>query len=247
MASRWCRSPSSGEYFDKECDMKISNRHFHTIALIGLDGSGKSTQTMLLNEALTKQGARVVQIHPFGRKLLSVIPHRVILGSSSTGRRATSPRLLIRMAAIAEILDIGLYVWAAYIWCVLLRLFGHRDVWLVSDRSFDDILVKHRRLQSLSPRLLEHVRSLVPHAGVTIWLHTEPSIARARDNDFDSAYYEELHAAYSAVATRFGWRIIPTSDQTREAVFAHITEELGPYALYTDLEGSRDNLDAPIP
>ncbi len=227
--------------------MNTSNRHFHTVALVGMDGSGKSTQTTLLNEALAKQGARVIQIHPFGRKLLSVIPDRVGLRSSSTGRRPASPRLSTRMAAIAEILDIGLFVWAAYIWCMLLRLFGHRDVWLISDRSFDDILVKHRRLQSLSPSLLEHVRGLVPHPGVTIWLHTEPSIARARDNDFDSAYYEELHAIYSAVADRFGWRIVPTSGQPREAVFARIIEKLRPHALYADVEGLRDNHNAPIP
>jgi hypothetical protein len=172
-----------------------------------------------------EQGARVVLIHPFGRKLLAIIPKHVAPKAAANARHM-QPSLIQRVAAIAEILDIGLYVWVAYIRCLVFALLGRRDVWLVSDRWFDDLLVKHRRAGTLPTPVLAMTRRLVPHIDTTIWLHTEPHVAMKRDQDFKRGYYEELHAVYTAAAERYGWRIIPTSGQSPQAVFERVSETL---------------------
>lgn len=205
--------------------MNIRQR-LHSVALVGMDGSGKSTQSTLLREALTQQGARVVLIHPFGRKLLSIIPSR-LTPQPATERPSSRPSPLARIAALAELIDIGLYLWAVAGVCWVLALIGRQDVWLVSDRSFDDLLVKHTRRGTLGRAVRSIVRKLVPTADTTIWLQTEPSVAMERDHDFQAAYYEELYALYQATAAEYGWQIVPTAGLSPHAVSASVVERLG--------------------
>lgn len=205
--------------------MNVRQR-LHSVALVGMDGSGKSTQSTLLRQALMQQGGRVVLIHPFGRKLLSIIPNRLTpQPAADQGRTRPSP--LARVAALAELVDIGLYLWAAAGTCLVLALSGQQDVWLVSDRSFDDLLVKHTRRGTLSRAARTLVRKLVPTADTTIWLQTEPGVAMERDHDFQAAYYEELYALYQAAAAEYGWQIVPTAGLSPHAVAACVVEELG--------------------
>ena len=99
---------------------------------------------------------QVLVIHPFGRKMLSFLPVKTAGragagGGAGVSRRPTGLRQLV---AAVELLDIAVYIWVAHIRCLALALRGECEVWLVSDRSFDDLLVKHWRLQTLSPRAL---------------------------------------------------------------------------------------------
>lgn len=204
-------------------------RHYRSVALVGVDGSGKSTQAERLRRLLVERnGARVFAVHAFGRKLVRVgISSPVFTAPSETGQLRRNPGALRRIVAAVDILDIALYLWFVRVRVVLATLFGDREVWLVGDRSLDDVLIKHLRRGTISKRTVALVRRLVPRFETTIWLETEPSIAMARDKDFDLSYYEELHAEYSAAAQRFGWKVTRGPGRPVESVFAAITEELG--------------------
>lgn len=197
-----------------------------SVALVGMDGSGKSTQAGWLARKVKAERVGVLLIHPFGRKILSFLPDHLSAGSNGTGRRSGRSRLA-QLAAVVEMLDIGLYIWAAYIRAFALALRVHHPVCIVSDRAFDDLLVKHRRLGTFSPRVLAAARRLAPVPEKTIWLHTEPDIAAGRDGDFEPAYYQELHATYTYAAAQYGWDIVRTSNRSSDAVAADIERLLG--------------------
>jgi thymidylate kinase len=200
---------------------------WHSIALVGIDGSGKSTQARLLCQRLEAQDKRVLLIHPFGRKLLAFLPSgRQGTGASGSPSRGGRPALR-RLAAVVELLDIAVYVWVAYVRSRAMALSGTSDAWLVSDRSFDDLLIKHRRLHTLPESGLAWARRLVPMAETTVWLNTEPRVAMQRDHDFGSEYYEELHQDYDAAARRYGWRIVPTSERSVDEISADVDAVVG--------------------
>lgn len=206
---------------------------WHSIALVGVDGSGKSTQAGLLRQKLEARENRVLLIHPFGHKLLASLHPlgikivRTLLGGRSRSATPASTNkedrpLAARVEAFFELLDIGIYTWGAYIRSRVMTLDGKSEVWIVSDRSFDDLLVKHRRLQRLSKRELSWARRIVPIAEKTVWLQTEPRVAMERDHDFSFEYYGELNRDYQTAASEYGWQIVPTSGRVPDEVAADI-------------------------
>lgn len=209
----------------------------NSVAIVGMDGSGKSTQARLLCAELRGRGKHVVAIHPFGRKLLVFVPER-LAGHESEDERLRSQAEkrwrptggVQRIFAVMELMDIGLYIWLAYIWAFLLSLVvsltSRGEVWLISDRSFDDLLIKHRRRGALSAKTLRRARRLTPVAEETIWLKTPPGVAMARDGEFDASYYEELYAGYEFAAKEYGWVILPTTDRSMEQVRAEVESVL---------------------
>lgn len=213
---------------------------FRSVALVGFDGSGKSTQSKLLRRVLEEgpEKALVFVVHPFGRKLLRAGVSSPLLRSSSKEKPSDRSRTLIRrLVATADMMDIALYLWLVVLKAALAALFCDREVWVVGDRSMDDVLVKHQRQGTLSGKMTMKLRKLVPGFQVTIWLEVAPQVAKARDNDFDLHYYEELHAAYSAAAQRFGWRVVREAGRRPEEVRVQIVEELAKMNLSPELPG----------
>ena len=202
---------------------------YHSVALVGADGSGKSTQVELLRRMLVQRPRRVqvFAVHPFGRKLLRVGTNSPVLPvSANVGPLREKPRLLRRVVAVADVLDIAFYLWLVHTRAAFAALIGGREVWLIGDRSIDDVLIKHRRQGTLSKRVAELIRGLVPRFEVTLWLQVEPQVGMRRDGDFDLSYYEELYAAYSAAAEQYGWRVVSEHGRTPEEVHASVVEGL---------------------
>ena len=174
-------------------------------------------------------------VHPFGRKLLRVGVSSPLLRGSANGRSSGKRyELLRRLVATADILDVAIYLWLVRARSTLAALFGNREIWVVGDRSMDDVLVKHQRKGTLSSGMAALIRKLVPGFRLTIWLEVSPKVAMARDNDFDLRYYEELYEAYSTAAKRFDWLVVREEGRGPEGVCMCIVEELAQAGISPD-------------
>jgi hypothetical protein len=154
-----------------------------------MDGSGKSTQVSYLTEMLQKQHMEVMIIHPFGWKILSSFSRPVIHPSAigTAGKpdpsRSGSPFRLRQLVAWIEICDIAQYVWGNFLRYFFYTVMMKKQVWLVSDRSFDDILVKHMYRKTLTPFVIKTIRRFIPRTEKTIWLQTDPAVDMMGDMD----------------------------------------------------------------
>jgi thymidylate kinase len=187
-------------------------RRLRSVAFIGVDGSGKTTQARLLRDYLTHVGASVVEAHSYGLKLLRFVPGSARRGNGSHGPAATSAGTIARIYALAEMFDIALYAWAQYLWGHTKAFRSRQSCWLVSDRSFDDVLAKHLRLGTWPPSVLRAVRRLSPPIETTVWLRVQPEIAFVRDGDFSPPYYEHADSAYEQLSQWTKATIVSTSD-----------------------------------
>lgn len=202
---------------------------FHAVALVGIDGSGKSTQVGMLRVWLGQHGARVLVIHPFGWKLLARLPfhERFARHGVETDSATRGHGIIWKLLAVAEVADIGIYTWAAYAYCRIWTRLVAGDVWLISDRSYDEVLAKHKQRATLPGAFLELLRYLVPTPQFTVWLNTEPQLAMQRDAEFEEGYYRKFHSAYAELAKHRRWRVIVASQLNPADVFARLRTELG--------------------
>ena len=188
----------------------------HTVALVGVDGAGKTTQAELLRRELEARGAVVMLAHPYGRKVpVARRPREVRV-------KRRRERLLIALADLAE-------MWA-YLWLVFLRArlaARHRAVWVVGDRSFEDLIVKHDRRGDVLAWLLKLARRLAPRFQRTVWLDVDPTVARARDGEFDPSYYAASRAAYARWARTGRWQVLAAQGAAPERVYERVREVLG--------------------
>jgi dTMP kinase len=194
-----------------------------TVAVVGVDGSGKSTQAILLRQDLSRDGAQVVMIHPLGWKFLWIT---VPAGPApfACGEGASVGRTVRRIIALAELADISLYLWSTHLWYLAVAVTRRRVVWIVSDRSAADVLIKQWRRCSLPEPLLKFWYRVVPRPQLTIWLHTDPAVAAHRDTEFPLSYYEEFHELYERASKRFRWQVVTSSHLTVQGVRHEISQ-----------------------
>jgi dTMP kinase len=196
----------------------------HTIALIGVDGAGKSTQAERLARRLHSRGWRVVSIHPYGRPITGVLfgtqPRQA---RSQDGPRHSFMRSAL---ALADVTEQALFLWLVRAVCGMRSLAAGQTVVVVSDRSFDDTLVRHARRGALPPAAVRVLRHLVPEADRTVLLAVSPTTAAARDGDHPLVHYRQLAAAYSEAAQRHGWLVLGC-DAPADSVEADLASVVG--------------------
>jgi thymidylate kinase len=174
------------------------------LALVGVDGAGKSTQALQLEQRLRVGGAHVVRIHPFGRKLLT----RALAAHASPALPRGGPPTrgaAHSLLALADAAELGAYLWLVTARCGLASLGLGREIVIVSDRSFDDTVLRHSEQGALSPRLLAALRRYVPSAERTVLLALPPGVAARRDGEHDRFHYASLGHAYERAASERGW------------------------------------------
>jgi hypothetical protein len=145
-----------------------------------------------------------------------------------------------RIAALAEMVDIALYAWAQYLRGRSKAFRSRQACWLVSDRSFDDVLAKHLRRGTLPPSALRTVRRLSPPIETTIWLRLEPEIALLRDGDFSAPYYEQADSAYGQLSEWMTLAVVSTGESESDEVARRVRMLLNidePRPIASDAQG----------
>jgi dTMP kinase len=166
--------------------------HGRIIALVGIDGSGKSTQAATLAAALRNRGERARAFeNPGGRPVLDGVAHRLgrADGGALIGRRGrVAMEITVRTVAIARAV-----AWA--------RLTGGTAV---MDRyAVCQLATMHARGDE-GARLVSTLARLAPAPDALVYLKVDPTEAQrrvsARGRDEESlAWLSAFAAAYAAV------------------------------------------------
>lgn len=198
-------------------------RRCRSVAFVGIDGAGKSTQARMLCDLLRARGARPISLHPYGRPILKVMHW----GAATGGGGDQTQRPLATVLAWVDLAEILVYLWAQHARCALTTVLNSRDAWLVSDRSIDSTIVKHRLRHDLPDALLAFADRVAPHCQTTIWLRISPELAASRDRDFPLSSYIQMDEAHARAAVSRGWLVLPVDAASPDALFVTIADRLG--------------------
>lgn len=159
------------------------------VAVLGVDGSGKSTQTKLLAEGLRRDGTRAAFYrNPGGRPALNAVAHRF--------GRADGPDLIGERAVVTMETVIR---WAAIARALLLAGLTRRVA--VMDRYGYCQYAIMRARGDRGEHLVRGLFGVFPSPDVVVLLQTPPQVAadrvelRGKDHE-DTAYLAALERAY---------------------------------------------------
>ncbi len=169
------------------------------IALVGLDGSGKTTQLHRVRQQLEALGRVVLEPEP--RPLKPVIARAQIL-AEPTGQSVEDYLGL----------DLSQLVAAIYKWTGLLETLELRGIdngVVLCDRYAYCQLAAGMRSSPLAQALIEKLFADFPAPSVTIYLHVPVSVARSRmatrgeDSEIVPGFLDQLYAGYETVRQRY--------------------------------------------
>jgi thymidylate kinase len=205
------------------------------VALIGIDGVGKSTQADLLAAAAARRGLRAVAIWLRWKPLL-LLPAAALL------RRATSADGMPTASAEARSISLKrrlfrlgptrrLWEWAASLdhgLQVIPRIVAARrsaDL-VIADRYFHDALVDMGVNFGSDAPAPHGLFRLFPNPDRVIVLDAPASVVAARTDDLPSVgYVRRRRPLYLALAARHGWPVVDAT-RSREDVHAELAEIL---------------------
>lgn len=165
-----------------------------TIALSGVDGSGKSIQVKMLSDYLRDQGKRVVIIQVFNYFLLRGLINLAKKQYSTSKSTDINKSAFLKLWFIPAMVDF----WLLYIFKIL-PLKKKYD-YVIADRYFIDLAVSLSYRNYLPRRLFLYFVNMLPKADTQILLLPNSYEAFKRSKEFEKTYYVDQSNIYSLIS-----------------------------------------------
>lgn len=191
------------------------------VLLLGLDGSGKSTQARLLADAARDRGLRAKTVwarwDPLLLKPLILLGRRLARSSGEGTIGSEQAGLVMKRRLFRNRAARVIWAWAASFDHALYSLpklycAKHSADLVVSDRYFYDALVDmavNFDTDVPAPRGLHH---LFPRPDRVILLDADEAVLLNRGQDSSSAYLRDRRPHYLHLAKRMGWSVVDASN-----------------------------------
>jgi dTMP kinase len=197
------------------------------IALIGIDGSGKSTQVELLYHALKKRGFKVKVIYAgnTGVKLGRRFSFYLSLPIDVIAHRLLGLRDMVALLKYQPLLKLeGFLLSINYIVLVLPKILFYRRIYdvLLTDRYVYDYILSRIALGNDSKILIRILMGICPRPEAVILLDVIEDLAHNRKREEKSINeLRLLRKLYVSFSTKYGYHIIDAS-KPKLAVFNEI-------------------------
>lgn len=206
------------------------------ITIIGLDGSGKTTQARLLTQRLNESGMRTryVRSDYILVELLSSLfgfnvdrflpsPRQKQAGPARSSKPGKKPKL--RLSTIFMIIAGYFYAWVCY---VILAYYGRGKRVIVGDRYF------YQFLYDIYGNASGKLARVFPRPNIAYFLDSDPELLRTRmTNPFDKAvspeYYVKVRSLLTDLSQRYGFLIVDASQDVAsisQLIYADCTSRL---------------------
>ena len=202
---------STIRYYVCEFQARYSRKHLTTVALMGVDGSGKSCVIAGLQARLNHVAKKLEFRH--------LRPHLLYGRKGTQGVVVIDPHAKPPRSGLTSIAKV--VAWLAEEW--IGQFIGRRQITLrVSDRFFHDLLVDPIRYRYGAPMWLARlVGSLMPAPDLWLLLDAPAEVVRARKKEVsEEETARQLDAHRSFIKTRKSYAIIDAS-QTVDTVIDH--------------------------